>query len=129
MNAKTLGIALAGARVLFGVGFLVAPQETIGGWIGKKPARTEGAQLLTRAVGIRDLAVGLGGVAALATGSPSARGWLAAGALCDVGDSAATAAATRLPDRTRQGIAAFAAASALVNLATAAATRQSQETM
>src|SRR5687768_312512 len=114
MNAKTLGILLAGGRVLFGIGFLVAPQETIGGWIGKRAARNEGAQLLTRAVGVRDLAVGLGGIAALASGSPSARGWLAAGALCDVGDAAATAAATGLPDRTRQGITAFAALFAVV---------------
>ena len=117
MNAKTLGYTLAGARTLFGVGFLAAPQDTIKGWIGKRSARTEGAQLLTRAVGARDLAMGLGAIAALASGNGSARAWLAASALTDVCDAAATAAARRLPERTRNGVVALAAASALANLA------------
>jgi len=120
MTANILGYILAAARALFGVGFLVAPKDTIQGWIGKRHARTEGAQLLTRAVGARDLAMGLGALGALASGKGAARGWLAAGALADVCDAGATATARRIPESARNIVTAFATLSALANLAAAA---------
>ena len=51
-------------RFVFGVAFIAEPKLMERGWIGKQ-ARLPGAQLLTRAVGARDLALGLGGLHAL----------------------------------------------------------------
>lgn len=48
---------LALNRVLFGVGYLAAPQRTAESWIGRA-ARKQGTQVFTRALGARDLALG-----------------------------------------------------------------------
>jgi hypothetical protein len=77
-------------------------------WIGKQ-ARLPGAQLLTRAVGARDLALGLGGLQALTRNDGSARPWLAAAAVCDAVDFGATWTANRgIPRPARSGVLAIA---------------------
>src|ERR671915_186208 len=67
-------------RFLFGVAFIAKPELMERAWIGKQ-ARLPGAQLLARAVGARDLALGLGGLQALRRDDGSARPWLAAAAV------------------------------------------------
>jgi hypothetical protein len=57
-------------------------------WIGSD-ARRRPVKVLARAFGARDLALGLGVVIALDRGTP-VRGWLEAGALSDVIDTAAS---------------------------------------
>ena len=95
-------------RFLFGVAFIAQPELMERGWIGKQ-ARLPGAQVLTRAVGARDLAVGLGGVQAVARGDGSARPWLAAAAVCDAVDFGASWAAGRgIPRQARSGVLAIA---------------------
>src|ERR1700741_3225160 len=92
---RILGLLVSFGRFLFGVTFIAKPQLMEQVWIGKQ-ARLPGAQLLARGVGARDLAVGLGGMQALARGDgTSARPWLAAAAVCDVVDLGATIAAGR----------------------------------
>src|ERR671931_46496 len=105
--------ALAGlisfGRLLFGVAFIAEPNLMERGWIGKQ-ARVPGAQVLARAVGARDLALGLGGVQAVARDDGSARPWLAAAAICDAVDFGATlAAGHRLPQQPRKGVVVIAA--------------------
>ena len=68
-------------RFLFGVAFIAEPKLMERAWIGKQ-ARLPGAQLLARAVGARDLTLGLGGLQALTRNDGSARPWLAAAAVC-----------------------------------------------
>jgi hypothetical protein len=58
-----LGTALALNRVLFGIGYLVAPERTGSNWIGKA-ARDPRTSVFTRALGARDLALGAGALAA-----------------------------------------------------------------
>ena len=118
---RILGLLISFGRVLFGVAFISKPQLMEQLWIGKQ-ARLPGAQLLARAVGARDLTVGLGGMQALARGDgSSARPWLAAAAVCDAVDFGATLAAGRtIPRDARNGVLAVAAAGALLSAIAAA---------
>ena len=104
---------------MFGIAFLAAPEPAIRGWIGARAARGQAAQMLTRAVGARDLGVGLGALRALAAGDRTAAAWLGAGALADAGDFAATLAAD-LPPAARAGALAIAGTSAVAGIACAA---------
>ena len=107
-------------RLVFGVAFITQPTLMERAWIGKQ-ARLPGAQVLARAVGARDLALGLGGVQAVARNDGSARPWLAAAAICDVVDFGATRAAGRgIPEQARTGVLAIAGVSAVLSAIAAA---------
>ena len=102
-------------RLIFGVAFISQPRLMERAWIGKQ-ARVPGAQLLARAVGARDLALGLGGLQALPRNDGSARPWLAAAAVCDAVDFGATWTAGRtIPRQARTGVLAIAGVSALLS--------------
>jgi hypothetical protein len=82
--------------------------------------------VLGRALGGRDLALGLGALAAFnqADGEDAASAWVAAGALCDALDVATTLAAWReLPRVTRWFVLSSAAGASLAGVAGAAALR------
>src|ERR687896_2472715 len=111
-------------RLIFGVAFIAEPKLMEDGWIGKQ-ARLPGAQLLTRAVGSRDLALGLGGLQALTRNDGSARPWLAAAAVCDAVDFGATWTAGRtIPRQARTGVLAIAGVSALLSAIAAVGVRR-----
>jgi hypothetical protein len=116
--------ALAGVisfgRFLIGLAFIAQPKLLDQGWIGKQ-ARLPGAQVLGRAVGARDLALGLGGVQAVARGDGSARPWLGAAAICDAVDFGATYTAGRkIPERARTSVLAIAGVFAVLSAVAAA---------
>jgi hypothetical protein len=83
------------------------------------------ARVFGRALGARDLALGLGALAALegpAAGAGSARAWVAAGALSDALDVVASVLSwPELPRVTRWLVAASAGGAALVGAAGALA--------
>jgi hypothetical protein len=113
-------------RFLFGVAFIAEPKLMERAWIGKQ-ARLPGAQLLTRAVGARDLALGLGGLQALTRDDGSARPWLAAAALCDAVDFGATLTAGRgIPRPARTGVLAIAGVFSLLSAIAAVALGRSE---
>ena len=102
-------------RFVFGVAFIAEPKLMERAWIGKQ-ARLPGAQLLARAVGARDLALGLGGLQALTRDDGSARPWLAAAAVCDAVDFGATWTAGRgIPRQPRTGVLAIAGVFSLLS--------------
>ena len=108
------------ARFVFGVVFISHPKIMDEAWIGRQ-ARLPGAQVLSRAVGARDLALGLGGVQATVRNDGSARQWLGAAALCDAVDFGATYAAGRkIPRGARTTVMALAAGGTLLSLIAAA---------
>ncbi len=116
--------AVAAARVALGLVALTRPSVPARPWVG--PSADElGAEVFGRALGGRDLALGLGALAALRqgpSGSPAASAWCAAGALADALDVATTAAAwSRLPRYTRWLVVASAGGAALTGAAGAAA--------
>ena len=109
--------AVAAGRVGLGVAALAWPAVPARPWVGSS-ADELSAQVFGRALGARDLALGLGALAAArkAPGDPwSAGAWFAAGALSDALDVAVTAATwPRLPRFTRWLVAASAGGAAVV---------------
>jgi hypothetical protein len=116
--------AVAAARVALGLVALARPSVPARPWVGAS-ADELGAEVFGRALGGRDLALGLGALAALRqapSGSPAASAWCAAGALADALDVATTVAAwPRLPRFTRWLVAASAGGAAVVGAAGAGA--------
>jgi hypothetical protein len=105
---RILAVLISFGRLVFGVAFIAKPTLMERAWIGKQ-ARLPGAQLLARAVGARDLVLGLGGLQAVTRDDGSARPWLAAASICDAVDFGATSAAgRRIPRRARTGVLAVA---------------------
>ena len=112
--------AVAAGRVALGVTALAWPAVPARPWVGAA-ADDVAARVFGRALGARDLALGLGALAALqgpATGAGSARAWFAAGALSDALDVAASLASWHeLPRVTRWLVAASAGGAALAGAA------------
>jgi hypothetical protein len=91
---------LAAARVAVGLTAVAAPKLVARPWIGTE-AGGLGAAVLGRALGGRDIALGLGLLMAARRDRPL-RGWTEAGALADLVDAATTVwAFGRLPERGR----------------------------
>ncbi len=120
MSLRTTAVALAAGRVALGAALLVAPERIGRSWIG--PAGTErSVEVMARAVGIRDIAIGAGGAAALLSRSDSARAWMLAAAAADLGDMVATLLARDVvPANGVAGVGVLAGGSAVVCAATAA---------
>jgi hypothetical protein len=113
-------VAVAAGRVGLGLAALARPSVPGRPWVGAS-AEELGAQVFGRALGARDLALGLGALTAArnpSAGSRAAAAWYAAGALSDALDAAVTVAAwPRLPRATRWLIAAAAAGAAVAGAA------------
>jgi hypothetical protein len=113
VDARTVGLALALGRAGIGAALLAVPGRIGTSWVGPSGAQSS-AQVLARAVGARDLALGLGAAAALRNGG-GARGWLLAGVVADAGDLAGTVAARgAVPRNALLGVGALAGWSALL---------------
>jgi hypothetical protein len=115
---------VAAGRVALGVTALAWPSVPARPWVGAA-ADDVAARVFGRALGARDLALGLGALAALqgpTAEAGSARAWVAAGALSDALDVAASVASWReLPKVTRWLVAASAGGAALAGAAGALA--------
>ena len=116
--------AVAAGRVALGVTALAWPAVPARPWVGAS-ADDVAARVFGRALGARDLALGLGALAALqgpTADAGSARAWVAAGALSDALDVVASVSSWReLPRVTRWLVAASAGGAALAGAAGALA--------
>jgi len=116
--ARRLALSLAGIRAVLGVSALVAPTLVGRPWIGEDASQS-GTRLFGRALGGRDLALGLGALLAARHEVPI-RGWVEAGALSDACDTGATLLAFgHLPHRTRLLVLATCLGAALAGAALA----------
>jgi hypothetical protein len=119
--SRQAATAVAAGRVALGVVALVRPSVPARPWVGAAAADLPAGQVLGRALGARDLALGLGALAATArrpSGGPwQAGAWFAAGALADALDATATLAAGQRLPRTRWLIVALAGGAAVVGAA------------
>ena len=123
---------VAAGRVALGLTALVWPSVPARPWVGAA-ADELGARVFGRALGARDLALGLGALAALqgpatragsASGAGSASAWVAAGALSDALDVVASVSSWReLPRTGRWLVVASAGGAALAGAAGAVALR------
>lgn len=120
MDLRLPALALATGRVVFGTGLTLAPGPFAGLWIGRR-SRDPRTQVMCRGFGIRDLALGAGGLLSLRRadfGRP--RWWFAAQAASDAIDLLATLAAGDVLSPTRRrAVAAVAAGSAAIGAAVA----------
>ena len=115
MSTRKLAMGLAVNRILFGVGFIVSPVSSGRSWIGTRAARRPGTQLFARAIGARDVGLGLGALRSLRQEDDgNARAWMLAQAISDGTDLAATLAARDKLPRT-----GFAFGVAVAGLSTA----------
>jgi hypothetical protein len=118
--ARKLATVIAVGRIGIGATALVAPALVARPWIGA-PAEGPAARLLARAMGGRDLALGIGALRALHRSDDEARPWVALGGMADAVDAVATAVAfTTLPGRSRWGILALTGGAAVVSTRLAA---------
>jgi hypothetical protein len=117
VSATTTATRISGlGRAVYGTGLVVAPGIFARVWLGREAERPS-AQLALRAVGVRDAAVGLGMLLS-ADDADRQRPWLAAGAVSDLVDMAATLlAGPAIPESSRRNVALFAAASSLTHAA------------
>ena len=113
-------VAVAVGRLAIGVTALAWPSVPARPWVGAA-ADDVAARVFGRALGARDLALGLGALAALqgpAAQAGSARAWVAAGALSDALDVMASLSSwDDLPRFTRWLVAASAGGAALAGAA------------
>jgi hypothetical protein len=86
MEARDLAVGLAGGRIAIGVVSLLVP-GVVGRAMMGFDGDSGGARLVLRVVGARDLALGIGVLAALDRNAP-VRGWLRASAVVDGLDAA-----------------------------------------
>jgi tRNA-Thr(GGU) m(6)t(6)A37 methyltransferase TsaA len=122
--AKALAGALGVNRALFGLSYLLRPQQARTSWIGRV-ARKPAAQVIIRSQGVRDVALGAGALCAVARGDArELRRWALAHAACDATDLVATfLAREHLPERSARLALVVAGASTLVGAGAAARLR------
>jgi hypothetical protein len=122
--------AVAAGRVALGLAALARPSVLARPWVGEG-ADDLAAEVLGRALGARDLALGLGALTALqrqAAEPGSACAWVAAGALSDSLDAAITLSSWReLPRAGRWLIVAAAGGATLIGAAGALALRPGRD--
>src|SRR5688572_19290018 len=115
MNPVLVTRLFALGRVAIGASMVAAPEQAGATWVGKLSERPS-AQLLTSAVGVRDIALGLGAIATASKGD-AARPWVLGAALGDIVDLVATLRAKDdIPDQSVIGVALLASGSALTGL-------------
>jgi hypothetical protein len=113
MDHRTVARISAVGRVAIGTALVLVPQKVSKGWTGADGA-TPGGRVLGRALGARDLVLGLGILNALSSGDASARDWIRAASVCDATDAVATTIGLRhLPKRSAVAIVALAAGAAV----------------
>jgi hypothetical protein len=105
--------ALATGRIAVGLGLFIAPKRLARIWLG----REAGGQFITavvRGIGARDVAIGVGTLAALNGGEPTgdAERWIEAGIVGDLGDAVGTMLTGRR-DRDRLVVLGIAGGAAL----------------
>jgi hypothetical protein len=126
---RTAG-AVAAGRVALGLTALAWPAVPARPWVGAS-ADDLAARVFGRALGARDIALGLGALAALrppADEPGSAGAWLAAGALSDALDVVASVSSWReLPRQGRWLVTASAGGAALAGAAAALAARSAPD--
>jgi hypothetical protein len=127
VSVRALATALAVNRVAFGLNFLRTPARAGRLWIGGPAARRPESRVFGRALGARDLALGLGALRALQEhDDAAARAWMAGHALSDGADLLATLAARRELPRAPVAF-ALAMAGASTAIGVAAAVRLGRE--
>ncbi len=117
---RAAATAFGAVRVAYGLGLFLAPQKVARNWLGPDVDRGP-TKVGARGLGFRDAVVSGGVIAAVNSGGP-ARPWLAACALGDLADIAATLmVAEELPQKAKWGTVALAGSFAAIGAGLAVA--------
>jgi hypothetical protein len=108
-DARTVVQAFSLVRIGIGAVAIAAPAVVLRPWVGSDADRPT-ARLLSRALGARDIALGLGALFAVRHDGP-VRGWLEAAGLADAGDVLTTVLGWRVAPRGGRWLVLTAAAS------------------
>src|SRR4051794_24928847 len=115
---RSAAVAVLTLRVAYGAALIAAPERLARRWLGPDAARAP-VQVPLRALGMRELLLHAGGIAAAMRGG-SLRPWFAASIAGDLTDIASTLAGRdELPDDAATATAVVAGASALLSAAAA----------
>src|SRR2546430_13755222 len=87
-NARAQVRVLGMLRAVVGGAMVLAPATSMRFWIGEE-RKAFGTRLVTRALGMREIAIGVGTILAVDHDAP-VRGWLEAGGLIDSSDAFTT---------------------------------------
>lgn len=117
-SAVKISMLLAVGRVATGAALIASPRRLGGLWLGDAAA-SPATQLAVRALGARDITLGVGALRALGD-ERRLRRWIAAGAVCDLVDAGGALAtpSTALPAGARQGTVAMGGGAALAGALT-----------
>jgi hypothetical protein len=120
MTAALIARLVAAGRIGVGVALVVAPERVTSLWLGSDAGRP-GARVVTRGLGARDVALGVG---ALAADDSELQAWVAAALVGDTADLVATVAAGKsLPLRGRMLVGAVAAGGVVLDMIASAGLR------
>ncbi len=111
-NAREQVRVLGIARAIIGGAMVLAPATSMRFWI-REERKSFGTRLVTRAFGMREIAIGVGTVLAVDHDAP-VRGWLEAGVLIDSSDALATLLSYRKLPRVGRTLVLAGAATAAV---------------
>ncbi len=115
-------MGLAAGRVALGVAAVLRPQLPARPWVGATAADGAAGRVLGRALGGRDISLGLGALLALRDDRAAgpAASWVAGGALADGVDVLATVLSWRaLPPRGRVAVTALAGSATVLGIVAA----------
>jgi hypothetical protein len=111
MNGAHVGRLVAAGRIGFGLALVAAPERLTSLWLGKDAGRV-GTQVVSRGLGARDIALGVG---ALIAPSSQLRPWVVAAVAADAADLGGTlAAGDALPLAGRVVVSAVASAGVIL---------------
>lgn len=115
MDPRLIARLLAGTRIVIGAALVAAPRTSGRRWLGPDADRPA-TEVVIRGLGGRDLALGLGALAALEAGTPVRR-WLEAGVIADLSDATAMGVAgDEVPAASRMGTLAVALGAAAIGV-------------
>jgi hypothetical protein len=124
---ETMALQLAAGRALIGASIVATPVRSAR-MFGADTATAQRVTWLTQMMGVRDSAIGVGGLVAARSGGAAARHWLLVGAVSDAVDALALAAALkrgRVKGVLPSAIVPFAAGAAALGAVTALRLRRS----
>ena len=125
-TSRRCAVALAAGRVVLGVVAVLRPALPARPWVGAADAAGPAGQVLGRALGGRDISLGVGALLALRDEGAGATvaAWVAAGALADGVDALATLVSwPALPLVGRIGVTGVAGGAAVLGVLAAATLR------
>lgn len=97
-TVRVLARGLAAGRVAVGIALVADPAGSTRRWLGSRSEDDPGREVAVRALGARDVLLGVGTLVALRSGNDvrEAARWLEAGVVADLADAAATVVADDL---------------------------------